>query len=221
MDQVMENSRGQAAPRKRGAPLRRFAVAVLLLAPVIIAAALVGSRWAEDRVLSTASANLNLGRWEPALSTLELLRGRKALSPEARRRTAELYFRLGEDSKAHQVLGGMAFDEKSTADQRLRELAGRNQRAASLLRRIDKTTDPIQRLKLARKAQQEVPESAGILQRVVQEELMVLSRGLDSEIAEAFDRDYTDLRAHAPSKADELKERVRELLAANPESETR
>lgn len=201
--------------------LRRLAIVLVLLAPLAAALWMGSARWAEDRVLAAAQQRLESGQWEAALDALAPLQGRRALSREARRRAAEVYFRLGEDRKAHELLVGVPYREDSADDRRLRDLAARNQRAAKLLEQADRSRDPRKRLQLARQAREQLPEAPPILQRVIQEELMVMSRGASAEVSEEFSRDYTDLRAHAPRAADELKRRLAELLARHPETETR
>jgi hypothetical protein len=203
-----------------GRPKRLVWLLILVAAPLLAAGWLTLARIAEDAVLNQAQARLDAGHWEDAADSLARFHTGRALSSEGRRRAALLYFRLGEDHKAHELLARVPFRKEDSEDQRLREWSARNQRAAALLQKADSAPDPGKRLELLQKAREEVPEAPGILERVVQVELMVMAR-TPKAVDEAFQRDYTELRTTAPRRAAELRRKVEDLLAKQPGTETR
>ena len=190
----------------------RKAVLALLLFLLLAAGWVVASRGTEDRILAAAEGHLRSGEPEAALGALEPLHGRPLLSSAARRRAAGFYFRLGEDRKAHALLRGQRFDTEDAEDLRLRDLAGRNYRAAQLLRRVERSHNPEERVRFLQAARKELPEAPRLLQRLVQEELLAMVRTGKPEHSAAFERDYLELRAMAPQLADEIKARVAEEL---------
>ncbi len=184
----------------------------LWLTPVIALAAagflLASGRGAEVRLLAQARQALDMGNAEGAESALTELVRRPLLSERAREAGAELFFRLGEDHAAHALLKGAAPDPRNPRDRRLRELAARCQRAAADLSRADRAPQPDDRLRLARSAERETPEAPRVLERVVDEELLVMSRRESPEVSAAFEQDYARLRLTAPHLATRVKDRV-------------
>lgn len=168
-----------------------------------------------------ARALLESKQWEASGNALGGLDGRRFVSRRARWDAAELYFRLGEDRKAHQMLAGIPFHEGDARDREMRELSSRNLRASSLLSQAETAPDVLGRLRLIRKARNEVPESPAILARLVQEELLAITHGGETEEQGAFESDYTLLRRAAPRAAAELKRRVGELVAREAPSEAK
>jgi hypothetical protein len=166
---------------------------------------MIFQRAVEDASLQRASLQFQRGEWQAALDSLEPLRARPLLSGLTRRRAAELYFRLGEDQKAHRLLVGQKFHPEDPADERLKALAAHCQRAEALIRQADQAKSPEQRYRLTRRAQQELPQAPHVLQRLVKEELALLLRQPESEAASRFETDYTQLRVAAPKLAAQVR----------------
>jgi hypothetical protein len=185
----------------------------VLLLPLLAAGWISASRTAEIRLLDRARAQLDGGDWEAALASLEPLSRRLLLSREARRKGAELLFRLGEDQKAHRLLGPEPFNKRIPEDLLLRERSIACQRAAHFLRKADQSRDPAERVRFTRIAHVELPESPRVLQRLVREELLAMAETGDREYSAGFEKDYAELRRKAPRMADQLKQEVRESIS--------
>lgn len=197
-------------------PIRRvplIACVAILLIPLAAGAWVQSQRAAEEKVLSRAAAQMEQGRWEAARTTLNELRSRRFLSGSARHQGAALYFRLGEDRTAHTLLGPTRFDASDPRDVRLRDLAARCQRASALVKKSETATQPQDRLRLLREAQDELPESPHLLQRVVREELSAMLNGEETDPQETarFEEDYTQLRIAAPELAAEVRSEITAL----------
>jgi hypothetical protein len=190
---------------------------LVLLAPLLLGAAMVGWQSGEDAILQRAAATLERGQPEQALIDLKPLLRRPLLSSSARRRGAALYFRMGQDGRAHTLLRGQRYDGKDAADVELRTLAERCLKAGKALKAADRSNDAMERLRLVRSAQVELPDSPLVLQRVVLEELGALTLAptpAEAErMTEEFLQDYQALRMRAPSLADEVKRKAGERLA--------
>src|SRR5688500_7965584 len=136
---------------------RRLPWILLLATPILLGLGLVLWQAGEDALVNRAAVQLQHGNWEASLATLRQVRTRPLLSSAGRRRAAALFLRLGEDADAHALLKGQRFDEKDAEDRRIRELTGRNLRAARHLAAADDERDPEKRLKHLRAAQIELP----------------------------------------------------------------
>jgi hypothetical protein len=188
-------------------------VAAALALPLLAAVLVLGGRWAEDTLLRRAAAQVEQGRLETALETLAPLKRQRLLSREARRRAAALYFRLGEDRTAHTLLRGIPFNSGDPEDQRLRALSARCQRAAALVKRLDRSRDLSERVALIDQARDEVPDNPELLRRQVEELLQAMLQSQSPAREQAFTEAYTELRRKAPGLAASVKERAEEALA--------
>jgi hypothetical protein len=188
-------------------------VGLALMLPVLAAGLLLVGRYAEDVTLARAAGQLSEGRSEAALHTLAPLKTQRLLSREARRRAAELYFRLGEDKTAHTLLRGVPFREGDPDDKRLRELSARCQTAASLMKRADSGRSPAERVRLVRAAQDELPDAPGVLKRVAEAELQAFIQAKPPASSRSFEEAYAELRDRAPSLAAEVKRQAEQALA--------
>jgi len=198
----------RGAGRKR----RLWGVLFLLLIPCGLLGWAVAARTAEESVLRRASAQLEHGSLERALQIVEPLRQNRFLSPGGRRRAAALLFQLGKDREAHGMLRGLKFHSGDPGDMRLRTLSARCQQAAIFLKRADAARDPAERLRWVGQAREELPDAPNVLQRLVKEEVLAMTRGNDPAAEAAFEQDYADLRRRAPAHADAVQREVRELL---------
>src|SRR5438093_686544 len=115
MDHAREPSTIRTPRLGSGLAARRLLVTLLVL-PLLVAAWLTLSRYAEDSVLAAAQARLERGAWQGAAAELDRLGRLRSLSREGRRRTAALYFRLGDDRKANQLLAGIPYRENDPDD---------------------------------------------------------------------------------------------------------
>jgi len=203
-----------SGPRPARVWARRLLWALVLLLPLLLAGGIVKLLGEEGRVLAAATSELRSGRTEAALDSLDRLWGRRLLSAAARRRAAELYLRLGEDRKAHTFLAGQRPEKDHPADRRLQELSARCQQASHLLARADRSRSPRERVRLLREARLLLPDSPGVLQRLVQEELLLFTRSSDPEDEARFSEAYTELARAAPRRAAEVKRRAQEMLRA-------
>ncbi|HEU4752530.1 MAG TPA: hypothetical protein VFU47_05425 [Armatimonadota bacterium] len=198
--------------RRRFRGWRWVLLALALLLPALAAGGLLAGRYAEDALLRGASAQVESGDLEAALRTLEPLKRQRFLSREGRRRAAALYFRLGEDKSGHALLAGIPFHEGDPEDARLRALAARCQRAASLLKKADAAASPRERLRLTRAARDELPDAPDVLLRVAEAELQAMLHSNDPAQSQAFEEAYTELRRKAPARAAELRRRVQQAV---------
>jgi hypothetical protein len=203
----MKHPEPQAAPARR-----RLVWTLVLLAPLLAAGWIAAARATADSVIARAASHLERGEAEAASDALGSLPVRVLLSRDARRRAAALFFRLGEDRKGHALLLGEKLSERDPEDRHLRELSAHCRRAAAVLQQADRSSDPQERLRLARSAQAELPDSPQVLRRVVQEELVLMVRRPGGEPSSAFERDYTALRVKAPRLAAALKREVARLV---------
>lgn len=201
--------------------LRRFLLVLAFALPLLAGVGLVAWRSGEDLLLSRATQQFQADQWEASLNHLGALQKRPLLSSSGRRKAAELFFRMGEDQHGHALLRGQRFDEKDPEDQALRELTGRCLQAARLLEKADRAKNPVERLRHARAAHQEVPDAPRLLQRVVLEELAALTRARSpkeaAELSEAYVQDYAVLRQNAPTLAAEVR-RQHEALQGRVEN---
>jgi hypothetical protein len=212
------NRRFQHAPsREPRAFRRRPSRWLLLLSLLLLPVALVSCRAQEEGALRQSAARLERGELEGALAALEPLLHRPLLSGGTRRQAAELYLRLGEDSRARDLLRGQRFDAKSADDTRLRDRIDRCRRASELLEQASHTVEPAERVRLVAEARQAVPESPRVLQRLVQEELLAMTRSPAPEASQAFEEGYRELRRKAPGLADALKRKVGAAVARDSE----
>ena len=183
-----------------------------LLAVIVVAGWVSTERSEEDTLLRQARSDLDAGRAERAEASLARLVRKPYLSREARWTGAELFFRLGEDHAANALLKGARPDPKDPRDRMLQGLAASCQRAALLLSQADRAKDPMARLDLARQALTETPEAPLVLRRVVEEELLVMSRREASGVAQQFEIDYLKLRQGTPKLAEDVKQRLAHSL---------
>lgn len=197
---------GQGKVRRSvSARLRRAGWIVLLGTPLLAGGWMVSQRAVEEGALRRATSHFQRGEWQATLDALEPLRIRPLLSGVTRRQAAELYFRLGEDQKAHRILIGQKFHADDPADTHLKSLATKCQSAETLIRQADQSQNLRQRYELTRRAQAELPEAPRVLQRVVQAELALMLRDPKSEAATRFETDYTQLRVAAPQLANQVR----------------
>lgn len=186
-------------------------LAVLLL-PLGAGLMADASRGQERRLYGQAVDLLQEGRLEAAHALAREIGGRKFLSSTGRREAAALLLRLGYDREAHRLLLGRKPDPANALDRELRRLAAACQRAQAELAKIDFSQDPAIRVRHARQALAEVPESPGMLRRVVEEELLASTTVGDDGLRRAFAEHYRLLRERAPSMADDVKRRAGETL---------
>jgi hypothetical protein len=191
---------------------RRLLWIVPLLLALLATTLVAGQRAGEEALLRHARRSLDQGQAENAERDLTALVRRPLLSRTARWDGAELFFRVGEDHAGNALLKGAQPDPHDPRDRQLLDLAARCQRALLLLARANRTPDPKERLDLAREALAETPDSPLVLQRVVEEELLQMTRTDDPRLSAAFEADYRRLRIGAPRLADELKQRVARTL---------
>lgn len=196
----------------RGRAVKWLVGLVLLVVPLVAAGWVVRARMVEDAVLARAHAHLEAGDWGAASTALAGLPRGFLLSGDARRRAAALHFRLGEDRQAHQLLLGQRFEEKDAEDRRLRDLSARCQRVSVLLKQMEASRDPEERVRLLRQAREEVPEAPHLLRRLAQEELMAKVATGKEPYGQAFEDSYLELRARAPEEAEALKASISRLL---------
>lgn len=197
-------------------PSRRGWLRLLWLLPLLAVIAVAGwvstERSEEDALLRQARRDLDAGKAERAEASLARLVRKPYLSREARWGGAELFFRLGEDHAANALLKGARPDPKDPRDRMLQGLAASCQRAALLLSQADRAKDPLARLDLARQALTETPEAPLVLRRVVEEELLVMSRREDPRVVKQFEMDYLKLRQGTPRLASDVKQRLADSL---------
>jgi hypothetical protein len=191
--------------------LRKVGWVLVIACPLAAGAWTMAQRNAEEGVLRRATAQFQHGEWQAATATLEPLHRRSLLSVPARRRAAELYFRLGEDQKGHRLLLGLKFQANDPTDARLKEWVVRSQRAEALIRRANGMKSPLQRFELTKQAHDELPEAPHVLQRLVREELALMLKDPKSEAASRFEEDYTQLRLAAPQLATEVRSEAEAL----------
>ncbi|MBM3457890.1 MAG: hypothetical protein FJX77_05090 [Armatimonadetes bacterium] len=211
----MERLRGWTASRPAAARRAvRAGLAALVLLAILTPTIWSGLRSGEEAVLREARRALAAGEPERADQILERSRGRVFLTPSERRAAAELYCRLGRDQEAQRLLTGLEFHEANAEDRRLREWGARLQKAAVLLRRAEREKNPEVRLRLAREAWELLPEAPRLLERVVLEELQVLSRvpQRDQKLLREFEEDYAALTRQAPKTAARVKAEVARRL---------
>lgn len=201
VNETTSRSPGMRFPRG----LRTIWWCLALAIPLLLGGWMVAQRAAETGPLRRANAHLQRGEWYAALASLEPLRSRPLLSGLARRQAAELYLRLGEDQKGHQLLIGQKFHPNDPADARLKALATRCQRAEALIRQANQTKSLEQRYELTRQAQDEMPESPRVLQQLVRVELALMLKDPKSAAGSRFEPDYTQLRLAAPPLADQVR----------------
>jgi hypothetical protein len=182
---------------------------VLLLLPIAaVAWLMVLDRTVTDR-LDRAEAQLKAEAWEAALDELAPVSSAGFLSLSNQRRAATLLLRMGEDQQAYRLLAARPLRPNEPDDAVARDLAARCYAASVLRRQSEKLHDPAERLRLARSAREALPEAPRVLEWVVLEELLAMTRGMKTE-EKAFERDYALLRRAAPRLADAVKEKVAE-----------
>jgi hypothetical protein len=209
---MTESTFPQPAPRLRLRVSWPAAAALAALALLGAAGWIVARGSADTALLNQAASDLRDGRSEAALAALHRLPHPRWMSVEARTRAASIYFLLGEDVRAHRTLGGLPFRAGHPQDARLRELSGHCLNASRLLQRADRSQDPAKRVALARQAYAELPHAPAVLERLVEEELLAVSRGAGPEVESALLRDYGTLRRSAPTRAAAVKRKLSETL---------
>ncbi|MFN3653146.1 MAG: hypothetical protein ACK47B_26495 [Armatimonadota bacterium] len=204
----------------RGRAVKWMLGLLLVVLPLVAAGWVVRARIVEDDILARAQTRLEAGHWGAASQALRELPRGFLLSGDARRRAAALHFRLGEDRQGHQLLVGQRFDDKDPADRRVRDLSARCQRVSLLLKQVEASRDPEERVRLLRQARDEVPEAPHLLRRLAQEELLASVATGREQYQQAFEQAYLELRARAPEEADALKTSVGKLLNGEKAGET-
>jgi hypothetical protein len=184
---------------------------VLLLLPIIAVVTLLTLDRSVTARLDRAEARLNAGAWEAALAELAPISRTGFLSLSNQRRAATLLLRMGEDQQAYRLLAARPLRRNDPEDAVARDLAARCYSSSVLRRQSEKLRDPRERLRLARSAREALPEAPRVLEWVVREELLAMTRGIKTE-EKAFERDYALLRRHAPTLADAVKQKVAEVL---------
>jgi hypothetical protein len=166
----------------------------------------------EEATLIRAQQYFDRRELEAALEALQPFTQREMRSSDARRRAALLFFRLGEDQQAHRLLLLQRPDEKSEEDKTLQEWAARCQRAQNLLNKADKLKDPQARRDQVEAALTESPDAPKLLQRLVEEDLILMSMSKDKAASDQFARDYLELRTKAPKLAKQVKQAANRSL---------
>jgi hypothetical protein len=190
------------------------------LIPILLLAAgawkVAAMRQVEEAALSRAQAHFDRRELEAALEALQPFAERELRSSSGRRRAALLFFQLGEDRQAHRMLLLQRPEEKSTEDKLLQEWAARCQRAQNLANKADKLKDAKdfpQRRDLIEAALAETPDAPKLLQRLVEEDLLLMSVSKSDTASEQFSRDYLELRTKAPKLAAQVREGAERSLA--------
>lgn len=192
-------------------------VAIGLLLPVGAAVWMTQIRRAEVTPLIRAEALLREGRLEESRAALAVLERSPHLSFTARKRTAILLCRLGEDRSAHAILSSVPASQEDPLDVELRDLGARSQEAATLLARVDLSRVPSERARLAEQALERVPQSPYLMARVARERLLEATalRGNAADAAmNRFLESYADLRRFAPRLADQILDEMKRLEGA-------
>ena len=184
---------------------------VLLLLPLVAVVWLMVLDRTTTARLDRAEARLRAGAWEAALDELSPISSAGFLSLANQRRAATLLLRMGEDQQAYRLLAARPLRWNEPDDMVARDLAARCYTASVLRRQSEELREPAERLRLARSAREALPEAPRVLEWVVREELLAMTRGMKTE-EKAFERDYALLRRAAPRLADAVKEKVAEAL---------
>ena len=197
--------------------LPSYARRLLWLIPLLL---LIGGVWKvatmhdfEEAVLQRSQRHFERRELEAALEALQPFTERRQLSESARRRAALLFFQLGEDQQAHRMLLLERPQAKDEADRELQAWAARCQRAQNLVKKADKLTDFRRRRAIIEAALSETPDAPKLLQRLVEEDLMLMTVSKDEVVTEQFQRDYLELRTKAPKLAAKVKEGAEQALA--------
>jgi hypothetical protein len=188
---------------------RRLLWLIPLLLLLGVAWQIASMREVEETALARAQQHFDRRELEAALEALQPFTRREMRSSGGRRRAALLFFQLGEDRQAHRLLLLQRPDEKSQEDKTLQEWAARCQRAQNYANMADKlkaSKNFQQRRDLIEAALAETPDAPKLLQRLVEEDLMLMSVSKDPAGAEQFERDYLELRTKAPGLAAQVKE---------------
>lgn len=193
---------------RRPFPIRRLLWLIPLLALLGVAWQVAGMRGFEESVLARAQQHFQRRELEAALEALQPFTDRRMVSSPARRRAALLFFQLGEDRQAHRMLLLQRPDDKSEDDRTLQEWSARCQRAQNHLNQADKLKDPQLRREHVEAALAETPDAPGLIRRLVEEDLVLMSvsgGAAGKAAAEQFARDYMELRSKAPKLAAAVK----------------
>lgn len=172
-----------------------------------------GASAEQSTLLAKATRQLDGGELEAARATLDGLGRRPLLPAPVRRQVASHYFRLGDDVAAHNVLRGLKVRAGDAEDRALQEWSGRCLRASERLKRADESRNTADRVRYAREAAKELPDAPAVLQRLVLEELLAMTRSTDPSYGKAFERSYMELRMKAPTLAAEVKKKVADAMA--------